>query len=446
MATDMTKGSPLKIILSFSVPVLFGFMFQQLYSVIDTIIVSKILGDKALAAVGSIGSVNFLILGFCNGIAGGFAIPVAQSFGAGDIKKLKRLVGNTVLLFSFFALIFTVFPALLCRKILIWTNTPTDILEMAYDYLFVIFLGIPFMFAYNTLNSMIRSLGDSRSPLFVLIASSFINILLDLFLIIVLQMGTMGAAIATVIAQICSVIGCLWIIVKKQNLLHISRDDLLPDSTCICELLKTGIPMGLQVSITGIGSVLLQTAVNGLGSMAVAAVTAAERISNLLCIVTISIGNALSVFCGQNLGAQKIDRIRHGVWMSVKIVMIFSAAVLLGIAFFGKYLVLIFIDAQSTELIDMTFRYIFCIACFFWSAALIHTVRFAIQGLGNGKIVLAASVLEMTARGIAGILLVPHFGFYGACFSSPLAWLMADLFLIPAFFALMKKIQRSINN
>jgi putative MATE family efflux protein len=251
----MTSGAPLKQIIGFAAPLFAGTLFQQFYNVADTVIVSRTLGEDALAAVGSTGSVNFLILGFCMGIAGGFAIPVAQAFGARDFAGIKRYVGNIIWISAAFVCVMTALASFLCMPILEITKTPGNIIGMTHDYLFVIFLGIPAMFAYNTLAGLVRSLGDSRSPLVLLIFSAFINIGLDLLFILAFHMGTMGAALATVIAQGCSVIGCLLIISKKFNELHISKADAMLDVVYVRQLIKIGLPMGLLFSIMGIGSI-----------------------------------------------------------------------------------------------------------------------------------------------------------------------------------------------
>ncbi len=439
---DMTEGSPLRLILFFALPVLLSSLFQQIYTVADTAIVSKTLGDGALAAVGSIGSVNFLILGFCNGMGMGFAIPIAQCFGAKDMRALRKYAGNAVWVYAVISVVFTVGSALLCQTILEVTKTPEDIMDMAYQYLIVIFLGIPAQFAYNTLAGVIRSLGDSKTPLYILIFSSAINIILDLVFILCFSLGTMGAALATVLSQVFSVIGCLLLIAKRIPELHLTREDLKPEKAYITGLLKDGLPMGLQMSVTGIGSILLQTSVNMLGSVAIAAVVAAERICNTLSIIITSLGSAMSVFCGQNLGAKKYDRIKKGVKTGVLLGFGFSVLAFLVLFFFGRTLELIFLDASSTELMNMTYQYLVIVASFLWAQSLIFTVRFSIQGLGKANVALAACLLEMLARSAFGLYFVPKFGFLAAGFSSPAAWIMADALLVPAFFVIMKNLNR----
>ncbi len=268
---DMTSGSPMKLILQFCIPLFFGMLFQQFYSMMDTIIVGKFLGVGALAAVGATGSINFMIIGFCMGVCNGFAIPVAQQFGAGDYHALRKYVANSVWLSIAFSGVMTVAVCVFCRRILLLMNTPADIMDGAFRYIFVIFLGIPVVYLYNLLSGIIRSLGDSKSPLIFLIFSSVLNIVLDMVLILVFHMGVSGAAWATVISQAISGAACLIYMIKRFDILKMSGEEWQADGIYMKNLCNMGIPMGLQYSITAIGSVILQTAVNTLGSMAVAA-------------------------------------------------------------------------------------------------------------------------------------------------------------------------------
>ena len=280
---DLTVGSPMKLILSFAVPMLLGFLFQQFYNMVDTIIVGKCLGVSSLAAVGSTGSINFMIIGFCTGACSGFAIPVAQKFGAGDYTGMRKFVANAGWLSAVFAVVMTTIVGLLCMNILQWMNTPEDIIQGAYDYIFVIFMGIPVTYMYNLLAGIIRSLGDSKTPVYFLLLSSVLNIGLDFFTILVLRMGVGGPALATVVSQGISAVLCLAYMIHKFPVLRMEADEKKLDRDMIRVLCAMGIPMGLQYSITAIGSVILQAAVNSLGSMAVAAVSTGSKISMFFC-------------------------------------------------------------------------------------------------------------------------------------------------------------------
>lgn len=442
MTKDMTVGSPMKLVLSFAVPLMFGNLFQQFYSMVDTVIVGRFLGTGPLAAVGSTGSINFLILGFCLGTCAGFAIPVAQTFGSKDFKELKRFVGNIIWLAAAFSLVFTVATVALCRLILQWMNTPTDIIDDAYNYIVVIFLGIPTIVLYNVLAGLLRAVGDSRTPVIFLVVASLLNIVLDLLLILVIPLGVAGAAWATVISQGISGLSCLVFIWKKFPLLHISRDDLKPRPQYMVRLLSMGVPMGLQSSITAIGSILLQTSVNGLGSVVVAAVTAANKLHQLFACVFDALSVSMSTYGGQNIGARRGDRIGAGLRAGMIIGSIYSLAALVVILLFGKPLTLLFVDSAEVAIIDQAYQFLVVQAAFYIPLAGVNVIRLLIQGMGYSKLAMFAGVFEMVARAVVALLLVPNFGFMAACFGSPIAWLMADSFLIFAYFKVMKHVKQ----
>lgn len=276
---DMTKGSPIRLILGFAIPLFFGMLFQQFYNLVDMIIVGRFLGASALAAVGATGSINFMIIGFCMGVCNGFAIPVAQKFGAKDEKQLRYYVANSVWLSIIFAVVMTVTVSLLCRNILVWMDTPADIFDASYAYIIVIFIGIPVTYLYNLLSGIMRSLGDSKSPLIFLVISSVLNIAFDVIAIAGMHLGVAGAAGATVLAQAISGVCCLIYLIKKFPILRVHGEEWRWRGHFVARLCSMGIPMGLQYSITAIGSVILQTAVNGLGSVVVASMTAGGKLS-----------------------------------------------------------------------------------------------------------------------------------------------------------------------
>lgn len=309
---DMTFGSPPKLILGFFVPMVFGLLFQQLYNMVDTIIVGKYLGVGALASVGSTGSINFMVIGFCIGVCNGFAIPIAQKFGEKNFVQLKKFAANAAWLAIGFSLAMTLAVCLLCRQILTWMNTPEDIMDGAYRYIFVIFLGIPATYLYNMVSGVIRSLGDSRTPLYFLILSSLLNVALDLFTIVGLGMGVDGAAWATVLSQAASGIACLAYMKKRFEILRMTKEEAAFDWQMAKILCGIGIPMGLQYSITAIGSIILQVAVNGLGSLSVAAMTAATKIGMFFCCPFDALGSTMATYGGQNIGAKKTGPDRRG--------------------------------------------------------------------------------------------------------------------------------------
>ena len=430
---DMTKGNVFNIILGFAIPLLLGMLFQQFYSMVDTIIVGKYLGVSALASVGSTGSINFMIIGFCMGVCNGFAIPVAQKFGAGNFKKLRKYVFKSGFLAIVFSVVMTLIVCVFCRQILIAMRTPEDIIQGAYSYIYVIFLGIPATYLYNLLSGIIRSLGDSKTPLFFLIISSIINIILDLFLIIYMHMGVTGAAWATVIAQAVSGILCLIYMRKKYSVLKFESDELKIDGYCIRRLCYMGVPMGLQYSITAIGSVILQAAVNGLGSIIVAAVTAAGKISMFLCCPFDALGSTMATYTGQNIGAGKLERISEGIKKSMIIGSVYSIVALMISVFFGKSLALLFVNENEIEILAKVSENLIIIAAFYIPLCIVNVVRFTIQGMGYSTFAILAGVCEMIARALCGFILVPIFGYVAVCLASPVAWIFADAFLIPAY-------------
>lgn len=439
---DMTQGSPVKLILGFAMPMLLGLLFQQFYSMVDTIIVGKWLGVDSLAAVGSTGSINFMIIGFCMGVCSGFAIPVAQRFGSKDYVSLRKFVANSVWVSAVLASVMTVAVCLLCMPILRFMKTPANIIDEAYAYIFVIFLGIPVTYLYNLLSGIIRSLGDSRTPVYFLILSSIINIALDIVSIGYLHMGVAGPAWATVISQGISGGLCLVYMHRKFEILHLQKNEWRLDWHYVQNLLFMGIPMGLQYSITAIGSVILQTAVNGLGSSAVAAVTAGGKVSMFFCCPFDALGGTIATYAGQNVGAKKPERINSGIRAAVIIGFIYSVAACAVLVFFGETIALLFLDADQVVILSRVHKFVMVNSAFYMALTLVNVVRFCIQGMGFSVFAILAGVCEMIARAIMGFGLVPLLGFDAVCFANPLAWVMADAFLIPAYIICWRKLKR----
>lgn len=441
---DMTSGNPSTHILKFFFPLLFGMLFQQFYNLVDTAIVGKFLGPQALAAVGSTGSVNFLVLGFCMGVCNGFAIPVAQKFGAKDDRGLRRFVANSVWLAVLFAVVMTVTVSVFCRDILVSMDTPADIIDDAYSYIVIIFLGIPVTYLYNLLSGFMRALGDSRTPLVFLIISSLLNIGFDLMAILVLHMGVAGAAGATVLAQLISGILCLLYMRRSFPVLHVRKGEWRLSGHCVARLCGMGIPMGLQYSITAIGSVILQTSVNRLGSTAVAAITSGGRLSMFLCCPFDAMGSTMATYAGQNLGAKKLSRVDRGIFACSRFALIYSVAAFVVVFFTGRYMALLFVKPEETALIQLIGTFLRWNGAFYFPLALVNIVRFTIQGLGFGKLAILAGICEMIARSVVGFFFVPRFGFIAACTASPVAWILADAFLIPAYFLVIRHLRQHI--
>ena len=439
----------MRLIIGFALPTLFGMLFQQLYNMVDAMIVGKLLGSAALAAVGSTGSVNFFVIGFCMGVCNGFAIPVAQRMGAGEPSKMRRYVANAAWLSVLFAVVLTVATGLLCRQILTVMLTPADIFANAYAYIFVIFMGIPATFLYNLLAGVIRSLGDSKTPVYFLALSSVLNILLDFALILGFQAGVAGAAIATVASQGVSGIACLLYMRKKYPILHMTKEERRLDLHACGVLCAMGIPMGLQYSITAIGSIVLQSSVNALGSLYVAAVAAGGKVYQLLACPFDAMGATMATYCGQNVGACRLDRLSRGIRACALLGLGYSVVAFCAMLRFAPQCALLFLDSRELDaalLTQLTSRYILIQSAFFFPLALVNIVRFSIQGMGFSPFAILAGVLEMAARTGVGMILVPAFGYTAACFASPAAWVCADLFLIPASALCIARLRRLYPN
>lgn len=434
MTKDLTTGHPLKVILWFAFPLVLGNLFQQFYNLADTIIVGRFVGVNALAAVGSTGSINYMILGFVIGICNGFAIPIAQYFGARSYGDMRRYVANSAWLSLAGAVVLTVATVLLTRPILQLMQTPADIIDDAAVYIGWIFAGIPFVFLYNMVSCIMRALGDSKTPLVFLVVTSFLNIGLDLLFILVFDAGVMGAALATDLSQAISGIASLLYLCKRFDVLKMQKEEAGIDRAACGRLLYIGLPMGLQCSITAIGSVVMQWAVNVLGSTVVAAVTAAGKTSNLLTVPLESVGTAMATYAGQNLGASRLDRVRSGVRYALGIVAVYAVGSLVVLHFFDVTIFGLFIDtATEIEIVELAQQYLLWNSLFFFPLGALIIWRYVIQGLGYSGVAMMAGVAEMAARTGVALVLVPLLGFFGAALANPAAWIAACVFLIPAY-------------
>ncbi|MBQ8814526.1 MAG: MATE family efflux transporter [Lachnospiraceae bacterium] len=439
---EMTSGSPMKSILRFSIPLIIGTVFQQLYGMVDTVIVGRFVGVNALAGIGSTGSFNYLIITSCTGICSGFAVPVAQQFGAKDEVRLRRYVAGAIRLSTILAAVITVVVVAMTGTVLRWMNTPEDIFDYAYQYIRIIFMGIPAVFLYNLSASIIRALGDSKTPLLFLILCSGLNILLDIVFILFLDMGVSGAAVATVIAQLTSGLCCLFYIKRKYPILRLKRGDWEWNPRYAANLCTMGIPMGLQFSIVAIGCLIMQASVNALGSAAVASVTAGDKIHALLGCPLETMGVAVATYSGQNTGAGKIDRLTKGIKAVGVFVCIYSA-IALGIQLLlGRPMLLLFLDPGEELIIRQARNYLICMALTYIPLGYVTSLRSMIQGMGFVSFAMWSGVFETIARVIVSLILIPLFGFGAVCLSHPGAWVLADVFLIPAFIGCIKVMKK----
>ena len=436
---DMTVGNPTRCIINFSLPLIGGYILQQLYVVADAAIVGRCIGVEALAAVGAPWAVMFLVLGFCNGACAGFAIPVAHSFGAGEQKMMRQYAANSILLAAAISIPMAAVVSIMCRRILILVSTPEEILGDAYIFLLLQALSIPLMMAYNMLASLLRAVGNSRQPFYFLIMASILNILLAATFIIICHMGVAGVGLATMISQGAAAAAC-WIYINKYaRLLQPKKEEWRPSRKKAAHLLANGVPMGLQFSITGIGIIMLQTANNSLGTVYVAAFTASMRVKYLFTCVFENIGVAMATYCGQNIGAGKVKRIASGIWSAILISMVhflISLALILPLA---DEMMLLFTDSTNTGVITNA-AMLMRIACWFYPVLGVLTVlRYSIQGLGWSELAVCSGVMEMLARGGVSLWLVPSIHFLGVCYGDPVAWMAADIFLIPTMIWLYKR-------
>ena len=445
MTRDLTEGKPMKLVISFALPLLFGVLFQQFYSFVDTAIVGRYLGAEKLAAVGATGSINFMVIGLCLGVCSGFAIPIAQAFGAKDENELRRNVWHAVVLSAGMSVIFALAATMLCKPLLRLMNTPEEILNDSAAYIGIIFAAIPCCVLYNMASGIMRSLGDSRTPVIFLVMASLINIALDLFLMVACGMGVAGAAVATALSQLLSGIGCVIVMIKKFPILRMSREDRRFSLEKAKNMLGIGLPMGLQFSITAIGSVMVQWSVNGLGVNAVAAVSAAGKLSMFFASVFDALASAVATFTGQNIGARKLERVGQGLKAAAVIGIGYCLAALGAVLLFVRPLLSLFVDsAAAPEVMEMGCRFLKINAAFYIPLLFVNIVRLCIQGMGYTRAAMFAGMFEMVARTVVAVFLVPALGFAGACMANPAAWVMADVFLIPCYFRIVKALRERL--
>lgn len=443
MTRNLTEGNPLRRILTFCIPLFIGNLFQQFYNMADSIIVGHFIGVSAFAAVGATGTIIFGIIGFAQGSCAGFAIPVAQEFGAQNERELRRCVAASAIVTALIAVPLTVITLTLTRPMLTLMRTPSDIFEDSYAYLFIIFAGIIPSMLYNLLASLLRALGDSRTPLYFLAISSVINVLLDLLFVGVLSFGVAGAAIATVCSQLLSGLLCLIYVFRKFPLLRLTREDWRGARSALIRELSVGLPMGLQISITAIGAILLQVAVNGLGSGVVASISASSKISALLYAPMDAIGIAMATYCGQNFGARQLDRVRAGVRQSALLLTAYSVLCFFICYFFSDTIALLFLDAGEVEVLARIHHYLIVSSAFYIPLILIYVYRNALQGMGFSNLAMFGGLLELIGRSCVAFFFVGRFGFDAVCFANPIAWIMADLLLLPLYFYEMHRMKKN---
>lgn len=442
MTKSLTEGNPLRLIIAFSVPFFISNLFQQLYNMVDTIVVGQFVSINAMAAVGAAGSLTFLMTGFIIGLSPGLAIPIAQEYGAKRYDSMRRYVSNSLYVGLIISAIMTIISCLGARTFLEWMNTPEDIIDDAWRYCIYLFAAIPITFLYNYLSSIMRALGDSKTPLYFLILSSALNIPLNLFFVIVVHLGTAGVSIATVIAQLVSGVLCYIYMTKRFDILQLSRSDWAWSTPHVKTLLYIGIPMAMQNSITAIGSTVLQAATNNFGSSVVAAVTAGTKVVQLFFQAINTVGLTMATYCGQNLGAGRPDRIRSGIRIAYLIGLVYSAFIAVFSYFCGDIVAGLFLgeDADPSILRNVeSFLFVTSIGYPFLTSLMI--LRNSIQGMGYSFLAMFSGVMEMLARVLLAFFLVEPLGYAAICLTFTAPWVLANFLLIPAYIYVRKRVQ-----
>ena len=441
---DMTVGNPMKIILGFTLPIFIGNVFQQFYNMADAVIVGKFVGNKALAAVGSTGTIMFLIYGFVVGMTAGFTVLTAQKFGAGDMKGMRKTVAGAGILSFVVGALLTILFMVFMKPLLILMNTPSDIFADAYSYIMIVSGGILAQMLYNLLSSILRALGNSKLPLVFLIISALLNIVLDLVFIVGFGRGAKGAAVATVIAQGVSGILCLFYIIAKIPILHLKREDLDVGSTIYKNQLRIGVPMALQYSITAIGTMMVQSSLNILGSTLVAAYTAAGKIEQVVTQAYVAMGTTMATYAAQNMGAGSVKRIREGFKACTVIGVVYSFVAAGFIMTVGKYMTYLFVSEDVDIIMNSVDIYLKCIGIFFIPLAVVNIYRNGIQGLGYGLLPMMAGVAELIGRGVVAVIAGAKRSYPGVCLAGPAAWVLAGGLLIVMYYFIMNVNMRKI--
>lgn len=439
MELDMTKGTPWKLIMRFIIPIIIGNIFQQLYNMVDTIIVGRFVGVDALAAVGATGSVSFLILGFTQGLTTGFTVMTAQRFGAGDREGMKRSIGSAIVLSVFVTIIMTAVSMLGMDGLLALMNTPEDIFAMSKEYIMVICSGICFNVLYNLQASILRAVGNSVVPLVLLFISSVANIVLDYVLIVYGHMGVAGAAVATVISQGLAGICCLIYIVVAVPTLHVKREHFKWDAQCVRNQISVGIPMALQFSITAVGTILVQAALNLLGSLAVASYSVSCKVEQLVTQPFAAMGVTMATYCAQNRGVNDLARIQKGVKVANVMSAVYAVVIYGVIYVILPYIIPLFTSEDVGQITEYAKIYIGVCGAFFIPLGMIFIFRNALQGCGFGFMPMMGGVVELLGRLVLAFIAAKMLSFMGVCLANVSAWLLAGIFLMIAYQILMKK-------
>lgn len=435
----MTSGKPIKLIWNFTIPLLIGNLFQQLYNMADTFIVGRTIGVHALASVGSTGSIIFLILGFANGLTAGLAIPLAQRYGAKNYSGVKRSFYVSILISAVVAILLTILSMVFCRQILEIMQTPVEIIDGAYDYLMVIFAGIFSSMAFNLLSNIFRSIGDAKTPLYFLVIACIMNIILDVVFIAGFGMGVEGAGYATVLSQIFSALACILYIWKKIPILRLNSKDFVAESSDVKEHVRISFPMAFQSSIIAIGAIIIQITLNQLGATAVAAYTAAQKIDQVAILPMMSFGVTMATFVAQNYGAKKYDRIWRGVRDCIKLSLTFAISVGIILNVFSPIFIRAFVGVGHEEVVELGAIYFITNGTMYSLLSLLFIYRYTLQGVGKTFTPTVAGIMELCMRAFAAVVLSNLYGYTGATMANPLAWLGSLIPLMIAYYLFKNK-------
>ena len=428
---DLTKGKPSTLILAFALPIFFANLLQLTYSLVDTRIVGTFLGEDALAAVGATTTLSNLIVGFLQGLSGGFAIIIAQKFGAKDYKNVKKSFAMSLTMGTGIAIFFTVFGLLFLQPILNILNVPSDLMATAKSYIFVIIAGLVATFLYDACAAALRSLGDTVTPLVILAVSVTLNIAGDLFFILVVKAGVQGAAVATVLSQTLAFLICWFYMIRRYEILRLKKEDFFGlERNMMKNMLSAGLSMGLVSSLVNLGTLALQTSINRLGRDIIVAHTAARKITEMFMIMFGVFGQTMAIFCGQNAGAGRMDRVRHGIGLAVLYTCIWSVMTVIFSFTIGKQLIYLVTGSHNETVIRNAANYLKFDTIFYFVTAVISVLRNAMQGLGETVIPLVSSALEMIGKVVIAVTLVPLLGYTGVIVAEPIVWVIMVIPLI----------------
>ncbi|WP_147634494.1 MATE family efflux transporter [Treponema pectinovorum] len=434
MTRDLTKGSPIINLILFSIPLIAGTIFQQFYNFADTIMIGRLVGADALGAVGVSYPLNFLILGFVQGFTIGLGIPLAHAMGAKDKTDFNKYFYNALYICLAISIILTFSTLLFSKELLKLIKTPAEIFDMAKDYIFIIFSGIPFSVLYNYSASVLRSNGDSKHPFYFLVATNFLNIILDYIFIGYFNLGVKGAALATIMCQAISTILNIFFILKKTNIIELSKSNALISNKHIKELIKNALPMGLEYSFSSVGAIIMQSAINTLGTAVITGQTAGEKIRQLFTLPMESVGMAQAMYTGQNWGAKEYKRIKQGIVSGILIQFVYCVVCFIVIFLLKNLFTSIVLGNEITSEFNNSVKYLSVISCFFIFHGSLMILRNTLQGMGYSIIALLSGVCEIIGRGIGSLLAIETLGFFGICLANPFAWILALIFCSLAVF------------